>query len=56
MEPGRVVITCEEIDPDFKNSFVRKNYTGREGHLIYKKHFNIIPHKQHDRFVIKDTI
>lgn len=56
MEAGRVVITCEKINPDYSHFWVRKNYSGREGQLIYKKHFNVIPDKQHDRFVLKDLV
>lgn len=56
MNPGKVVITSEAIDPNFSNPWVKKNYEGREGQIIYKKHFNIIPFKQHDRFILKDAV
>ncbi|XP_033226615.1 50S ribosomal protein L27 isoform X2 [Belonocnema kinseyi] len=56
IEAGRVAVTCEKINPDFRHFWVRKNYAGRQDQVIYKKHFNVIPEKQHDRFVLIDAI
>ncbi|XP_076239397.1 mitochondrial ribosomal protein L27 [Calliopsis andreniformis] len=55
MEPGKVVVTCEKINPDMNNPWAKVNYAGREG-VIYKKHFNVIPEPHHDRFVVIDKI
>lgn len=50
------MITCEKIDPDFSHFWVRKTYSGRENQVIYKKHFNVIPEPQHNRFKLMDTL
>ncbi|KAG7213133.1 hypothetical protein KM043_002449 [Ampulex compressa] len=55
-EAGKVMVTCEKIDPDFNLKWVRDNYGNREGVVIYKKHFNVIPEPQHDRFKLIDAI
>ncbi|XP_011310051.1 39S ribosomal protein L27, mitochondrial [Fopius arisanus] len=56
MEAGKVVVTCEKVDLNWDHSWNQMNYSGRETQTIYKKHFNIIPEKQHDRFKLVDTI
>ena len=56
MVPGKVLITCEKTNLDFDHTWVQKNYEGREGDLIYKKFFNIIPEPEHRRFKLIDKI
>ncbi|KOC60518.1 39S ribosomal protein L27, mitochondrial [Habropoda laboriosa] len=56
LEKGKVMVTCEKINPNMARSWAKLNYAGRENSVIYKKHFNIIPEPQHDRFVLIDTI
>ncbi|XP_012064479.1 PREDICTED: probable 39S ribosomal protein L27, mitochondrial [Atta cephalotes] len=56
LEPGKVVITCEKVDLNWNHPWVKLNYAGRENQVIYKKHFNIIPKPQHNRFKLIDTI
>ncbi|KAF7991574.1 hypothetical protein HCN44_008945 [Aphidius gifuensis] len=56
IEAGRVAITCEVIDPNWEHTWIQRCYSGREGDKIYKKHFNVIPEKQHGRFKLVDTI
>jgi len=56
MEPGKVIVTCEKINPNWEHSWIKQNYTGRENHVIYKKHFNVIPTPQHNRFKLIDRI
>ena len=56
LEPGKVVVTCEKINPNMKHRWARLNYAGREDSVIYKKYFNVIPEKQHDRFKVIDTV
>lgn len=56
IEPGKVMVTCEKIDPNWKHSWVKLNYTGRESQVIYKKHFNVIPTPQHKQFKLIDKI
>ncbi|XP_024882321.1 39S ribosomal protein L27, mitochondrial [Temnothorax curvispinosus] len=56
IESGKVIVTCEKIDPDWQRSWIKQNYTGRENQVIYKKHFNIIPTSQHNQFKLIDKI
>ncbi|XP_031846039.1 mitochondrial ribosomal protein L27 isoform X2 [Nomia melanderi] len=56
LEPGRVMVTCEKINPNFNRSWAVKYYEGRTGSVIYKKYFNVIPNKLHDKFVLIDTV
>lgn len=56
MEPGKVVVTCEKIDPNWEHTWVQRFYAGRESQTIYKKFFNVIPLPQHNRFKLIDTI
>ncbi|XP_017891711.1 uncharacterized protein LOC108631961 [Ceratina calcarata] len=56
MEPGKVVITCEKINPNMKLWWCRVNYGGRENSVIYKKHFNVIPNPQDNKFILVDTV
>ncbi|XP_050465425.1 39S ribosomal protein L27, mitochondrial [Cataglyphis hispanica] len=56
IEAGKVMVTCEKINPNWNHSWIKRCYAGREGQVIYKKHFNIIPDPQHDRFQLIDRI
>ncbi|XP_047354614.1 50S ribosomal protein L27 [Vespa velutina] len=56
MEAGKVLITCEKINLNLDHNWVIKHYAGREGQTIYKKHFNVIPMPQHDRFKLINAI
>ncbi|XP_012541361.1 50S ribosomal protein L27 [Monomorium pharaonis] len=56
IEAGRVMVTCETIDPNWEHTWIQRNYAGRENQLIYKKHFNIIPIPQHNRFKLIDKV
>ena len=56
MQRGRVVVTCEKMDPAWDHTWIQKNYEGREGQVIYKKYFNIIPEPEHNRFKLIDKI
>ncbi|XP_011702041.1 PREDICTED: 39S ribosomal protein L27, mitochondrial [Wasmannia auropunctata] len=56
IESGKVAVTCEKIDPNWKHFWVKRNYAGRENQVIYKKYFNVIPEPQHNRFVLIDKI
>ncbi|KYN02183.1 hypothetical protein ALC62_06966 [Cyphomyrmex costatus] len=56
LQPGRVVVTCEKVDLNWENFWVKRDYAGRENQVIYKKHFNIIPKPQHNTFKLIDTI
>ncbi|XP_063702138.1 large ribosomal subunit protein bL27m [Culicoides brevitarsis] len=56
LEHGRVVMSCEKIDPNWDHTFIKHNYAGREGQTIYKKVFNIIPLPQHNRFKLVDEV
>ncbi|ALC38111.1 mRpL27 [Drosophila busckii] len=56
MEHGKVVITCETIDPNWDHSWVQRNYAGRQDQTIYKKFFNVIPEKQHQRFRLVEEV
>lgn len=56
MEHGRVYVTCEPINPNWNHFWVQKNYAGRHDQTIYKKHFNVVPEPQHQRFRLIDEI
>lgn len=56
MEPGKVVVTCEKIDPNWEHTWIQRHYAGREDQTIYKKFFNVIPLPQHNRFKLIDAI
>ncbi|XP_029663449.1 uncharacterized protein LOC115235668 [Formica exsecta] len=56
IEAGKVMVTCEKINPYWNHTWVKRCYAGREGQVIYKKHFNVIPHPQHNRFLLIDRI
>ncbi|XP_076287630.1 large ribosomal subunit protein bL27m-like isoform X2 [Lasioglossum baleicum] len=56
LEAGKVMVTCEKINPNNTHGWAIMNYAGRENSVIYKKHFNVIPRKQHNQFVVIDTV
>ncbi|XP_025988608.1 50S ribosomal protein L27 isoform X2 [Solenopsis invicta] len=56
IESGKVVVTCEKIDPNWEHTWIQRHYAGRENQVIYKKHFNVIPIPQHNRFKLIDKI
>ncbi|XP_029161207.1 uncharacterized protein LOC114932967 [Nylanderia fulva] len=56
IESGKVMITCEKINPNWKHAWIRRCYSGRENQIIYKKHFNVIPQPQHNRFQLIERI
>ncbi|KAK9301563.1 hypothetical protein QLX08_006117 [Tetragonisca angustula] len=56
LEKGKVIITCEKIDPNLDHSWARTYYAGRENSVMYKKHFNVIPEPQDNKFVLIDAI
>ncbi|KAI4498779.1 hypothetical protein M0802_005954 [Mischocyttarus mexicanus] len=56
MEAGNVMVTCEKVNLNWDHYWVRINYANREGQTIYKKHFNVIPQPQHNRFKLIDAI
>lgn len=56
MKAGRVVVTCEQMDPNWDRSWNQRTYAGREGQTIYKKYFNVLPLEQHNRFKLIDQV
>lgn len=56
LEAGKVLVTCEKINPNSKHGWSIINYAGKENTTIYKKYFNVIPEPQHDRFIVVDTV
>ncbi|XP_015590211.1 39S ribosomal protein L27, mitochondrial [Cephus cinctus] len=56
LEAGKVMVTCEQIDPKWENSWVQRNYNDRMGQKIYKKHFNVIPAPQHHVFKLIEKV
>lgn len=43
MEPGKVIITSEIIDPNWEKEHVQDFYEGRKGQVIFKKFIHVIP-------------
>lgn len=56
IEAGKVVVTCEEFDPNWEHTWVKRIYSGREDQTIFKKYYNVIPEPQHARFKLVDEI
>lgn len=56
LESGKVMITCEKINPNMSHSWAKLNYADRKNSVIYKKYFNVIPESQHNRFVLIDIL
>lgn len=57
MIPGRVVVTCEEFNPNWDHTWVQRVYAGREDQRIIKKYFNVLPlEQQHNRFKLIDEV
>ncbi|XP_066250171.1 large ribosomal subunit protein bL27 [Euwallacea similis] len=54
--PGKVVITCEKTDPDWGHTWVQRCHGHRQGTEFYKKYFNVLPQKQHQRFNLVDLV
>nr|CAD7260442.1 unnamed protein product [Timema shepardi] len=55
-EAGRVMVTCEKIDPNWNHNWVQKVYGERRDQTIFKKFFNVIAEPQVGRFKLIDTI
>nr|CAD7461104.1 unnamed protein product [Timema tahoe] len=55
-EAGRVMITCEKIDPNWNHNWVQKVYGERSDQTIFKKFFNVIAEPQVGRFKLINTI
>lgn len=56
LTPGRVVVTAETINPNWEHTWIQRIYAGREDQRIWKKHFNVIPFAQHNRFRLIDEV
>ncbi|KAH8403031.1 hypothetical protein KR222_003451 [Zaprionus bogoriensis] len=56
LEHGRVIVSCEPLDPNWEHGWVQNNYAGRQDQTIYKKFFNVIPEKQHQRFRLVEEV
>lgn len=49
-------VTSERPDLDMNHAWVKKFYGGRDIENLYKKYFNVIPLKDHNRFKLVDKI
>ncbi|KAL1117832.1 hypothetical protein AAG570_004147, partial [Ranatra chinensis] len=56
LEAGRVMVTCEKIDPNWDHTWIIRSYEGRNHETIYKKHFNVLPDPQHCRFKLVEEV
>ncbi|EZA48855.1 hypothetical protein DMN91_004888 [Ooceraea biroi] len=56
LEEGKVIVTCEKINPNWDHSWIKQNYAERKSQTIYKKHFNVIPMPQHKRFKLIEKL
>jgi large subunit ribosomal protein L27 len=54
MTHGKVYVTCERVDLNYDKEWVQNHFAGRADQKIYKKYFNVIPEKQHQRFRLID--
>ncbi|CAG9761524.1 unnamed protein product [Ceutorhynchus assimilis] len=54
--PGKVMVTCEKADPNWKHTWVQRCHGHRQGTEFYKKYFNVLPEKQHQNFNLIDQI
>lgn len=53
---GRVMISCEKINPNMKHRWVQAAYGGRDHTNIYKKYLNIITPPMHNNFKLINQI
>lgn len=51
---GKVIVTCEKVEPNFDNYWIQRFFADRGGQTFYKKYFNVVPTKQHQRFRLVD--
>ncbi|XP_012276365.1 39S ribosomal protein L27, mitochondrial [Orussus abietinus] len=56
LQPGKVYVTCEKVDLNWDHDWVQRNYAGHNGKIIYKKHFHVIPERQHCCFKLVEAI
>ncbi|PSN36511.1 39S ribosomal protein L27 [Blattella germanica] len=56
MEAGRVMVTCEQADPNWNHSWIIKHYEEKEGQTFYKKYFHVMPEPQKGHFKLIDRI
>ncbi|GAV02025.1 hypothetical protein RvY_12639 [Ramazzottius varieornatus] len=56
LEHGRLFVTTEAINPNWKHRYVREAYTGREGHTIFKTFVHIHPDPQPQKFKLVSLI
>ncbi|KAK9507245.1 hypothetical protein O3M35_007149 [Rhynocoris fuscipes] len=54
METGKVMVTCEKIDPNLNHTWISRTYSGRNLENVYKKYFHVIPEPQHCRFKLEE--
>lgn len=50
MTSGKVYVSCERVDLNWNHGWVQRHFEGREGQTIFKKYFNVVADKQHQRF------
>jgi len=48
--PGKVMVTCEKTDPNWDHTWVQRCHGHRQGTEFFKKYFNVLPEKQHQKF------
>lgn len=53
---GRVMISCEKINPNMNHFWAKTAYGGRDHTNIYKKYFNIIAPPMHNKFNLINQI
>ncbi|KAL3269413.1 hypothetical protein HHI36_008483 [Cryptolaemus montrouzieri] len=54
--PGKVMVTCERVDPNWDHTWVQRCHGTRKGSEFYKKYFNVIPKEQHNNFKLIDQL
>uniref|UniRef100_T1J891 Uncharacterized protein n=1 Tax=Strigamia maritima TaxID=126957 RepID=T1J891_STRMM len=56
LEKGKVVISCELAQPDWDHVWMNKYYPNKQGQLLYKKYYHVIPEPQSQKFNLVNQI
>ncbi|XP_015920624.1 large ribosomal subunit protein bL27 [Parasteatoda tepidariorum] len=56
MTEGRVMMTCEEINPISETLHAQKYYSNKVAPVIYKRFFHVVPFPQGQKFKLTDLV
>ncbi|XP_054719532.1 50S ribosomal protein L27-like [Uloborus diversus] len=53
---GRVMMTCEKVNPNLENPIAAKNFTNIAAPVLYRRYFHVIPFTQGKKFKLIDLV